>query len=247
MTRITAALAGLAATAVATVLMFWLRGIFQIRTLPERLTEWALLFVPPEQFELAITTFGTQAKVYALYGAVIAMALVLTAIGAVAAQSRVGPWVAGGALWLLAMVVVMPLTSGGLFATGLPQDALLVNAAFAAIALVYVLVLLGARAVALGSAAPMSRERRALLVGAGSTAASFVALWLLRERMGGRSDLPLATIDEPGPATPVAAGAAAGGTVATEQPAPAVATPPVGGGGGGGPTATKMICEIRRS
>jgi DMSO/TMAO reductase YedYZ molybdopterin-dependent catalytic subunit len=208
MTRRWAALGGLAATALATALMFWLRGVFQIRTLPERLTEWALLFVPPEQFERAITTFGTQAKVYALYGAVAAMAAVLVGTGAVAARSATGPWAAGGGLWLLAMAVVMPLTGGGAFGRELPQDALLVNAAFAAVALAYVLTLLAARALAVPAAAAPSAARRSLLVGAGATAASFAALWLLRGRIGGRTDLPLATFDEPTPG-PVAAAAAA--------------------------------------
>lgn len=120
MTRLHAALAGLLATAGATELMFWLRGVFQIRTLPERLAEWALLLVPPALFEQAITTFGTQAKIYALYGAV-GMALVLVTIGAVASRSRTGPWLAGATLWLFALAVVMPLTGGGPFATDLPS------------------------------------------------------------------------------------------------------------------------------
>ncbi len=35
------------ATAVAIGLMFWARDAFQIRTLPERVMEWVLVFVPP--------------------------------------------------------------------------------------------------------------------------------------------------------------------------------------------------------
>lgn len=254
-------LAGSVATLVATAVMFWLRGVFQIRTLPERLTEWALLFVPPEQFELAITTFGTQAKVYALYGSVAAMATLLTAIGAVAVRSREGPWIASAALWLVAVTVVIPLTGGGFFATELPQDASLVSVAFAVVALVYVLVLLGARALALSppaatpcveagpidpdesylaplpttapaqaglatSSIAVSRpERRALLVGAGATIASFFALWLLRERAGGSSDLPIATIEEPAPATPVAAARPEPATASAADAAEAVGPP----------------------
>ena len=56
-----------AATAAAMALMFWTRNAFQIRTLPERVREWVLLFVSPDTLERGISQFGFQAKVYALY------------------------------------------------------------------------------------------------------------------------------------------------------------------------------------
>ena len=40
-----------AATAAAMALMFWTRNAFQIRTLPERVMEWVLLFVSPDTLE----------------------------------------------------------------------------------------------------------------------------------------------------------------------------------------------------
>src|SRR5262249_6010791 len=141
---------------------------FQIRTLPERAMEYALRYVPPEQFEAAVTRFGTQAKVYALYGAVVVLALVLLGLGAAALRSRSpsATWAVGAALWLFAMVVVMPLPGGGLFGSGLPQDALLVNACYLAIALSWLTVLLGVRALALRPAAA-SAAPAAPVLGAG--------------------------------------------------------------------------------
>ena len=44
------------------VAMFWLRSAYQIRTLPERVLEWVLLFVPPDTLERGISQFGAQAK-----------------------------------------------------------------------------------------------------------------------------------------------------------------------------------------
>src|SRR5436190_1190626 len=76
------------------------------------------------------------------------------------------------ALWLFAMAVVMPLTGGGLFATELPQDAMLVNACYLAIALTWLTSLLAVRALALRPApgavdAPaLDRARGAGLAGA---------------------------------------------------------------------------------
>jgi hypothetical protein len=43
-------------------LMFWARAAFQIRTLPERIMEWLLLFVPLEAFEKGLQQFGPHAK-----------------------------------------------------------------------------------------------------------------------------------------------------------------------------------------
>src|SRR5437870_4658221 len=80
---------GAVATAVALGLMFLARSIYQVRTLPERVMEWALLFVPPDQFEQGLQTFGTAAKEIALVGAYLGMAAALLAIGAL--SLRRGP------------------------------------------------------------------------------------------------------------------------------------------------------------
>lgn len=134
------------ATALTLLAMFWTRSAFQIRTLPERVMEWALLFVPPAQFEAIIGQFGFDAKVYALYAAVTGMALLLGVLGAVALRRASSPWMAAATaplLYLLAMAGVMPLTEGGLFGAALPQDPWLVNACYLAVALTYASVLLG--------------------------------------------------------------------------------------------------------
>src|SRR5256885_14880734 len=89
------------ATLAALWLMFWVRNTFQIRSLPERAMEYSLLYVPPEQFEAAVTRFGTQAKVYALYGATLVLALALLGLGAAVlrARSPLATWGVGAALW----------------------------------------------------------------------------------------------------------------------------------------------------
>src|SRR5215218_9365301 len=58
---------GALATAASVTTMFWLRSAYQIRTLPERVMEWVLLFVSPDALEQGLSQFGAQAKVYALY------------------------------------------------------------------------------------------------------------------------------------------------------------------------------------
>ena len=57
----TALIGGALASAAALWLMFWFRSVFQIRTLPERALEYSLLFVPPDQFEAAVTRYGPDA------------------------------------------------------------------------------------------------------------------------------------------------------------------------------------------
>ena len=72
------------------VAMFWLRSAYQIRTLPERVLEWVLLFVPPDTLERGISQFGAQAKVYALYVAVTGMGEIFVGSEAVEESVTVG-------------------------------------------------------------------------------------------------------------------------------------------------------------
>ena len=60
-----ALLGGLAAALTAGAAMAVLRTTLQVRTIPERVMEWALLFVPPELFEAGLQRFGFEAKRYA--------------------------------------------------------------------------------------------------------------------------------------------------------------------------------------
>ena len=122
------------------------RSIYQIRTLPERVMEWVLVFVPLDLFEQGLVTFGSAAKVLALGGAIVGMAAALVAVGAGAVKS--GPIAVGAAtvgLWLLAMAVVMPVTGAGFFASALLRDVMLTNLSYAGVAFTYGMVLLLAR------------------------------------------------------------------------------------------------------
>src|SRR5688572_17847724 len=110
---------GLGAAAVAAACTVLTRAFAQVRSLPERLLEWMLLFVPLDLFGAMLARFGFETKRYALYGAVVVSLALLGALGAVALR-RGWPQMAllalGPGLWLIVMVVIMPLTSAGLFA-----------------------------------------------------------------------------------------------------------------------------------
>src|SRR5437870_13775499 len=80
-------LVSLLAATVAMGLMFWARAAFQIRTLPERIMEWVLLFVPLEAFEKGVQELGPQAKEIALSVGVVAMFLVLAGLALLALRS----------------------------------------------------------------------------------------------------------------------------------------------------------------
>ena len=138
--------ASVAATAAAVGLMQLARSIYQIRTLPERVMEWILVFVPLDLFEQGLVAFGSAAKVLALGGAIVFMAAALLAVGAGAMRS--GPIAVGAVtigLWLFAMGVVMPVTGAGFFASSLLRDVMLTNLSYASVAFTYGTVLLLAR------------------------------------------------------------------------------------------------------
>src|SRR5579884_3454602 len=78
-----ALLVALCATAVALLLQQAIRAAWQVRTLPERVMERLLVFVPLDVFERGLERFGANAKDLALLGTLIGMSLALVAIGAV--------------------------------------------------------------------------------------------------------------------------------------------------------------------
>src|SRR5437588_8010056 len=108
------------ATVAALVLQNLVRDIWQVRTLPERVMEWLLLFVPLDAFERGLAQLGSDAKEVALTGTVVGMVGLLVAIGAPVLHAGWSGWrvlAIGPGLWLLTMLVVMPVTGAGLFAT----------------------------------------------------------------------------------------------------------------------------------
>ncbi|MFN0072764.1 MAG: hypothetical protein ACKVVP_14870 [Chloroflexota bacterium] len=138
----------------AAVVAMWLqsraRDIWQIRSIPERVMEWTLLFIPLDLFERAIQQFGPSAKELALTGSVVGMAVMLTLLGyGLLRRVMNGSVILGAsvALWLVVMGVVMPITGGGIFGTALFQSPLLVSVAFLSIFLAYGATLLGGLAV----------------------------------------------------------------------------------------------------
>ena len=136
--------------------MFWARTAFQIRTLPERMMEWLLLFVPPEQFEQGLQRFGPQAKVLALIAGVVVMGAILLGLGTLALR-RGWPGAAilglSLSLYLVATGLLLPLTGAGLFGADLLQHPVLVNATYLGPALAYGTVLLAGQALAPAPAA----------------------------------------------------------------------------------------------
>ncbi|MBV9582777.1 MAG: molybdopterin-dependent oxidoreductase [Chloroflexi bacterium] len=193
---------------VAMALQQGIRSAWQVRTLPERVMETLLVFVPLDLFERGLQQFGASAKDIALVGAYVGMAGLLVVVGWFAVRTVDG-WLVlgvGCVLWLVAMVVVMPLTGAGLFARGLFTSPLLTDAAYVCVFGGYAAVL------AIGTGlltwldpgryeAPEETailERRSLLAGLGGTVVALVAFELARSTAGAgggaavQSSLPLA-------------------------------------------------------
>ena len=106
-----AAVGGTAAALAAAICMAIARWGAQVRSLPERLVEWLLLFVPLDVFGAMLGAFGFEAKKYALDGAVLFSLALVALLGAAALRrgwSRPVLAALGPGLWLFAMVVVMP-------------------------------------------------------------------------------------------------------------------------------------------
>jgi DMSO/TMAO reductase YedYZ molybdopterin-dependent catalytic subunit len=238
-----AALASLAAMLLQNVL----RETWQIRTLPERVMEWLLLFVPLDMFERGLAQFGSDAKEVALTGTMIGMAGLLFVLGLVALRGGWAGWHLlglGVGLWLIAMAVVMPVTGGGFFATGLLVAPVLTNVGYLTVFLAYGTVLVAGASLVhrdllittvspgggLSRTVTGSPERRALVAGLLGTALAF-SLTRFAGRGGGTvaSSLPRAQVPtRSATAMPTGAEAASGtpGAAATDTPTPASNPPP---------------------
>jgi DMSO/TMAO reductase YedYZ molybdopterin-dependent catalytic subunit len=250
--RASAILTSILAGALAVVFMYWARAALQVRTLPERIEETALLAVPPDQFEATIEKYGPMAKELALYATTAIMFLALVGI-ALAAQRWIrrpgGLLLLGLALWLLAMAVIMPLTGAGLFATGLFQNPVLVNLVYLAIGLAYGSVLLAGRLGPAETGLPAAQlpeagffaypARRAFLAGVAGTLAAFAGtLALGKTSTQIASSLPLASAPpagegpSPGPGAPQPSPAAELGQLSASAPVSASPAPSPGASAG---------------
>jgi len=237
------ALIGAAIAAVATGLgMLVIRSTLQVRSIPERLLEWLLIFVPLDVFEAGLQRFGFSAKRYALYFAILIMLVLLTWLGAVALRKR---WsipilvALGIGLWLFTMLVVMPLTSAGVFAMALIEGKRETILSYLGVGLLYSAALAAAYALlsqpehdaaadtrTVGGGLPPRRSALALM---GGTAGVFGVTYLLDVLLPHRTGLPTIVVADP--QEPVPSGGLEPPTshpnvVATAEPAPAVAAAP---------------------
>jgi DMSO/TMAO reductase YedYZ molybdopterin-dependent catalytic subunit len=200
--------------------MVMLRSALQVRSVPERLMEWMLLFVPLDLFEAGLQRFGFAAKRYALYGATAVMIAALAALGALALRRR---WsglhllALGLGLWLFVMVIVLPLTSAGFFGWGLINGTRAAIGTYLALGLTFastlavVQALLDAvtpsatrtavqstgQAAENGAGRPFSGSRRAAVPLVGSTLAAYGATFLGVRFLPSRDRLTPAVVAEP--------------------------------------------------
>jgi DMSO/TMAO reductase YedYZ molybdopterin-dependent catalytic subunit len=177
---------GIAASLVFGIGMLLLRSTIGVRSIPERLMEWLLLFLPPGVFEAGLQQFGFDAKRYGLNVAVIVL-LALLAWAGYTALHRGWPLLvvlgSGPAVWLLVMLVIMPLTSAGVFASALVDGAAAVVLGYLAVSLSYAATLAFARMWIDADGDPERipslprRERRSVLTIMGGTAAAYVVTY----------------------------------------------------------------------
>src|SRR5262245_53659343 len=89
--RATALVGSLFGALVVGASMLLLRSTLQVRSVPERLVEWLLLFVPPSLLEAVLQQFGFDAKRYALFLATTAALALFALLGYVALRGRWSP------------------------------------------------------------------------------------------------------------------------------------------------------------
>ncbi len=176
--------------------------------------EWVLQFVPPAVFEGMLQRFGFDAKRYALDAAIVVMLALLALLGYVALRRgwSMGVVLAVGVvLWLLVMVVVMPLTSAGLFAHDLLDGSTAVVGGYLAVGLSYAAVLglarvwlLAALLVGrplgrgpLGALRPPDVSRRLVLGLVTGTGVAYAATYLAEMLLPKQADVPNVVLADP--------------------------------------------------
>ncbi len=231
-----ALLVGCLASGLAMLLQNVLRDMWQIRTLPERVMEWLLLFIPLDLFERGVQQLGGDAKEFALTGTIVGMAVVLAIIGALTIRAGWTSWrLLALSLGMLgvAMGIVMPVTGAGFFASRLLISPLLTNAGYLLMFLAYGCVLIGGRLLfsrrGIKQRPTIMAERRAFLAGViGTLVAGGVASFVGREGGLVASTLPLASAPArptPAPTARPTASARTNASTATTASNPVTPTP----------------------
>jgi hypothetical protein len=213
------------AAAASGAVMLLLRTGLQVRTIPERMFEWALRLVSPAVFEAGLQRFGFDAKGYALQTATLLTVLVLGLVGTVVLArgwSARALFSLGVGLWLIVMLVIMPLTDAGLFASALLDGMWDAVVGYLAVCLTYAACLMLARAVLDGvgarSAPPTSDpSRRAAVLGLASAGAALLGTYLL-QFVSLRPRLPTVDVGEPQAAAPTVPVASAATSAADDEP-----------------------------
>src|SRR3954454_19877528 len=183
----TALIGGVAAAVAAGLAMALVRWALVVRTVPERMMEWLLLFVPLDIFEAGLLRLGFDAKLYALYAAFGVTLSLLAALGTLVLLRRwsLGVILAiGVGLWLFVMLVILPLTGAGAFALELIDGTRANIGGYLAVALVYAAILAAASAWLTHDSPPASStstilttapSRRAALLLFGGALTSYLA------------------------------------------------------------------------
>jgi len=201
---------GFGAAVAAGAAMWLLRSTLQVRSVPERVLEWGLLFVPLDVFEAALQRFGFSAKRYALFVGIAVMLGVLTWLSWFVLKRRL-PLLAllgvGLGLWLFAMVVVMPLTSAGFFAMSLLEGKRQTIFGYLGVGLLYAGVLSLVQVLAAPSAEAAVElpgvlsggvpPRRWALGVMGSSVAAFAVTYLTEVLLPHRTGLPTVVVADP--------------------------------------------------
>jgi DMSO/TMAO reductase YedYZ molybdopterin-dependent catalytic subunit len=217
--------------------MFWLRFDLQVRTLPERVMEWLLLFVPIGLFESLLRRFGFDAKRYALGLAVVVVLALLGYLGYVILRREWSVWaiaVTGVGLWLGIMLIVMPVTAAGFFAMDLLDGKRSTIGGYLAVCLTYtaalggIRVLTRRRATQRAGVTPDRIDRRLAFGLMGGAAAAYLTTYVSARLLPARTSvetLVLADPQEPVPSGGIDPPAPHPNAVSAQAPLEPIPTP----------------------
>ncbi|MBV9597138.1 MAG: molybdopterin-dependent oxidoreductase [Chloroflexi bacterium] len=216
-----AVVGGLVAALVVAASTLLLRSTLQVRSVPERLVEWLLLFVPPSLFEAVLQRLGFDAKRYALYLTTIAIFGLFAWLGYVVLRRGWSPAViglVGVSVWLGVMLIIMPLTSAGVFAVGLLDGKRAAIGGYLALGLSYAGVLAMVRTWSF-KPLPNLASRRLALGLVGGAAVSYIATYLAVLLLPHAAAVPAVVVEDPQHPAPSA------GVESSDPPSNAVTGP----------------------